>query len=194
MIRNLNQMNFHEYGTVLTERPRGEKDLVSVDNSLVLDVSANVAQIYRVESDTWISSSRGKIVLSVSKDGKRFLHFGLDKPVCVNAGIFVSLNAIFGDGAISYTTKTPVEPVATRHHEDFAIPSQLQIEHMGSTWLITGTWLERLIMNINFDDYESRNYFDLQLRKCGLFKRLEDMGIQDGDVVDIYDMQFEYQR
>ena len=73
-------------------------------------------------------------------------------------------------------------------------PSQLQIEHMGSTWLITGTWLERLIMNINFDDYESRNYFDLQLRKCGLFARLEEMGIQDGDTVDIYDFVFEYQR
>ena len=73
-------------------------------------------------------------------------------------------------------------------------PSQLEIEHYGSTWMVTGTWLERLIYNINFDDYESRNYFDLMLRKCGLFARLEEMGIQDGDVVDIYDMQFEYQR
>ena len=73
-------------------------------------------------------------------------------------------------------------------------PKELEIEHLGNTWLVTGTWLERLIYNINFDDYESRNYFDLQLRKCGLFARLEEMGIQDGDVVDIYDMQFEYQR
>ena len=73
-------------------------------------------------------------------------------------------------------------------------PAELEIEHLGSTWVVTGTWLERLLYNINFDDYESRNYFDLQLRKCGLFARLEEMGIQDGDVVDIYDMQFEYQR
>ena len=73
-------------------------------------------------------------------------------------------------------------------------PKDLLIEHLGSTWVITGTWLERLIMDINFDDYESRNYFDLQLRKCGLFTRLEEMGIQDGDVVDIYDFEFEYQR
>ena len=73
-------------------------------------------------------------------------------------------------------------------------PKDLLIEHLGSTWLITGAWLERLIMDINFDDYESRNYFDLQLRKCGLFDRLEEMGIQDGDVVDIYDFEFEYQR
>ena len=73
-------------------------------------------------------------------------------------------------------------------------PNALQIEHLGSTWLITGAWLERLIMNINFDDYESRNYFDTQLRKCGLFARLEEMGIEDGDTVDIYDFVFEYQR
>ena len=73
-------------------------------------------------------------------------------------------------------------------------PDDLEIEHLGSTWVITGAWLERLIMDINFDDYESRNYFDLQLRKCGLFTRLEEMGIQDGDVVDIYDFEFEYQR
>ena len=73
-------------------------------------------------------------------------------------------------------------------------PTALEIEHYGSTWLVTGTWLERLVQNINFDDYESRNYFDQQLRKVGLFKRLEDMGINDGDTVDIYDIEFEYQR
>ena len=73
-------------------------------------------------------------------------------------------------------------------------PTELEIEHLGNTWVVTGTWLERLLYNINFDDYESRNYFDMQLRKCGLFARLEEMGIQDGDVVDLYDMQFEYQR
>jgi len=73
-------------------------------------------------------------------------------------------------------------------------PQALEIEHLGSTWVVSGLWLERLIQNINFDDYESRNYFDLQLRKCGLFARLEEMGIEDGHVVNIYDIEFEYQR
>ncbi|MDD6678539.1 MAG: GTPase ObgE [Firmicutes bacterium] len=82
-----------------------------------------------------------------------------------------------------------VEPVA-----EAGDPSELEIDHLGSTWLVTGLWLERLIRDVNFDDYESRNYFDRQLRRCGLFARLEEMGIQDGDVVDIYDFQFEYQR
>jgi len=89
---------------------------------------------------------------------------------------------------------TIYEPEYVEVIEAAGDPEALEIEHYGSTWLITGTWLERLIMNINFDDYESRNYFDVQLHKCGLFKRLEEMGIQDGDTVDIYDFQFEYQR
>ena len=75
-----------------------------------------------------------------------------------------------------------------------ADPSAFEVEHYGNTWLVTGAWLERLVQNINFDDYESRNHFDMQLRRVGLFQRLEDMGIQDGDTVDIYDIEFEYQR
>ena len=89
---------------------------------------------------------------------------------------------------------TIYEPEYVEVIETPSDPDALEIEHYGNTWLVTGTWLERLVMNINFDDYESRNYFDLQLRKCGLFKRLEDMGIEDGDTVDIYDFEFEYQR
>ena len=92
------------------------------------------------------------------------------------------------------TTSSKGSSITCRSSTSPADPKDLEIEHYGSTWLITGTWLERLIMNINFDDYESRNYFDVQLHKCGLFKRLEEMGIQDGDTVDIYDFQFEYQR
>jgi len=75
-----------------------------------------------------------------------------------------------------------------------ADPMAFEIEHLGSTWMITGEWLSRLVENINFDDYESRNHFDMLLRKAGLFARLEELGIQDGDTVDIYDLEFEYQR
>ena len=32
------------------------------------------------------------------------------------------------------------------------------------------------------------------LRQSGLFDRLEEMGIQDGDIVSMYDLEFEYQR
>ncbi|MBR6376193.1 MAG: Obg family GTPase CgtA, partial [Oscillospiraceae bacterium] len=71
---------------------------------------------------------------------------------------------------------------------------ELNIQHYGDTWVVSSQWLARLINDINFADYESRNYFDRQLRKSGLFDRLEELGIQDGDTVSIYDFEFDYER
>ena len=72
--------------------------------------------------------------------------------------------------------------------------SDLSIEHMDDLWIVSGKWLQQLIGDINFADYESRMYFDRQLRKSGLFERLEEMGIEDGDTVSIYDFEFDYER
>lgn len=89
---------------------------------------------------------------------------------------------------------TIYEPEYVEEIGDPGDPMDVTIEHLGSTWVLTGVWLERLTNNINFDDYESRNHFDMLLRKNGIFERLESMGIQDGDTVDIYDIEFDYLR
>ena len=59
----------------------------------------------------------------------------------------------------------------------------LEIHEEDHVWTVEGKWLERLIANVNFGDYESRMFFDKQLRECGLFERMEEMGVQDGDLV-----------
>ena len=82
-----------------------------------------------------------------------------------------------------------VKPLAEAGEAD-----DLKIEQFGDTWVISGKWLQQLINDINFGDYESRMYFDRQLRKSGLFERLEEMGIEDGDTVSIYDFEFDYER
>ena len=46
---------------------------------------------------------------------------------------------------------------------------------------------------VNFSDYESRMYFDRILREAGVFERMEQMGVQNGDTVSMYDLMFEYQ-
>ena len=48
--------------------------------------------------------------------------------------------------------------------------------------------------NINFSDYESRMYFDRVLRDRGIFSRLEELGVQEGDTVDVCGAQFEYRH
>ncbi len=76
---------------------------------------------------------------------------------------------------------------------DASSPLDIQRADDG-TWLVEGPWLQRLMANVNFADYESRMWFDKTLRQSGLFQQLEDMGIQDGDTVSMYDFEFEYQR
>ena len=68
----------------------------------------------------------------------------------------------------------------------------VEIRHIDDFWIVEGAWLQRLIAGINFSDYESRMYFDRALRESGIFQRLEDMGVQEGDTVSMYDLDFEY--
>ena len=92
-------------------------------------------------------------------------------------------------------------PPVTIYEPDYVAPlaeagrvEDLRIEHIDDTWIISGPWMERLMADTNFADYESRMHFDRQLRQCGLFDRLEEMGIEDGDTVSIFDWEFEYER
>ena len=92
-------------------------------------------------------------------------------------------------------------PPVTIYEPEYVVPmvqtgdyGEFDIQHEGHVWVVSGMWIERMVGNINFDDYESRNYFDQLLRKSGLFAKLEEMGIEDGDVVSIDDLEFEYQR
>ena len=59
---------------------------------------------------------------------------------------------------------------------------------------MSGPWLERLMMNVNAGDYESRMWLDKILREAGVFRRLEEMGIEDGDTVSLDGYEFEYRR
>ena len=71
---------------------------------------------------------------------------------------------------------------------------EVEIRQFDDTWVVEAPWLQRLMANVNFGDYESRNWFDQKLRQSGLFDKLESMGIKDGDIVSLYDLEFEYQR
>lgn len=75
---------------------------------------------------------------------------------------------------------------------DASEPLKITVED--NTYIVEGKWLERLMSNINFGDYESRMFFDKMLRENGVFQQLEDLGIKDGDIVSMYELEFEYQH
>ena len=89
---------------------------------------------------------------------------------------------------------TVYEPTYVERPPEVDTSAPLNIIHEDDTWIVEGPWLQRLMANVNFGDYESRNWFDKMLRQSGLFDRLEEMGIKDGDIVSLYNLEFEYQR
>ncbi len=70
---------------------------------------------------------------------------------------------------------------------------ELEIEECDGVWYVEGPWLKKLVATINFTDYESRMYFDRTLREASVFDRMEALGVQDGDAVSMYGLEFEYQ-
>ncbi|MBQ1768182.1 MAG: Obg family GTPase CgtA, partial [Oscillospiraceae bacterium] len=68
------------------------------------------------------------------------------------------------------------------------------IESDEGYWTVDGGWVDMLVQNTNFTDYESRMHFDRVMRSRGLFDKLEEMGIAEGDTVNVCGLEFEYKR
>ena len=78
---------------------------------------------------------------------------------------------------------------------DTAAPEERDIQITrgdDAVFYVTGKWVEKVVSSVNFDEYESRMYFERTLRKAGVFDMLEARGIQEKDTVDVLGIQFEY--
>ena len=59
-------------------------------------------------------------------------------------------------------------------------------------YYVEGEWLYNFMGQINFSDYESLNFFQRVLSKNGVFDKLREAGIEEGDTVNIYDFEFDF--
>lgn len=66
------------------------------------------------------------------------------------------------------------------------------IRRENNTFFVEGDWIYNLMGRINFDDYESLNYFQRVLQTAGVFAMLEERGCHDGDTVSIYGFEFDF--
>ena len=61
-------------------------------------------------------------------------------------------------------------------------------------YFVEADWLLDILRTANMDDYSSLQYFQNVLRTSGIIDKLEEMGIEEGDTVSIFDFEFEYLR
>lgn len=81
-----------------------------------------------------------------------------------------------------------VEPQPTVEPGDHSIT----LRREGNVWYVEADWLYNLVGSVNFEDRESLRYFDRVLRTSGVFDRMREGGVRDGDSVNMYDFEFDF--
>ncbi len=57
---------------------------------------------------------------------------------------------------------------------------------------IQAEWLLKILQRCDLDDYESLQYFQRVLNTSGIIDALREKGINEGDTVEIYDLEFDF--
>ena len=71
-------------------------------------------------------------------------------------------------------------------------PFEIHIDN--GVYVVEGNWLRMVLGSTNITNFESLQYFQRALKKKGVISALEEMGIQEGDTVRIYDTEFDYSK
>lgn len=69
-----------------------------------------------------------------------------------------------------------------------------KVEKVDGVYIVDAEWLAPILSTVNMEDYESLQYFQRVLRSSGIIDELERQGIQDDDLVSIFDFEFNYVR
>ena len=69
---------------------------------------------------------------------------------------------------------------------------ETEVYKKNDKYFVEGEWLYNFMGQINFNDYESLNFFQRVLEKNHVFDRLRELGVEEGDTVNIYDFEFDF--
>ncbi|MBR2087799.1 MAG: GTPase ObgE [Oscillospiraceae bacterium] len=69
---------------------------------------------------------------------------------------------------------------------------EFEVEVEDGVYYVDAVWLEPILRTVNMEDYSSLQYFQRVLRSSGIIDKLEEMGIEEGDTVNIYGFEFDF--
>ena len=76
-------------------------------------------------------------------------------------------------------------------HKVVEKPYEVFIDDEG-VFNVVGPFVERLLKSTNPNDYESMQYFQRALKSSGIIAELENQGINEGDLVRLFEVEFEF--
>ena len=88
-----------------------------------------------------------------------------------------------------------------KQYEQESIPAEIfektddksfSIRVEDNVYFVEAPWLLKILQRCDLDDYESLQYFQRVLLSSGIIDALHEKGINEGDTVSIYDLEFDF--
>ena len=125
---------------------------------------------------------------------KKVNELGYDKVFKISAATNEGVSDLMKEAA-RLLSEIPVKDLEIDETEKF-MPEEkkftYEINVEDGVYVITGTFVDRLLLAVNVNDPDSLRYFHKVLRNKGIFDELVSMGIEDGDYVRLNDFEFEF--
>ncbi|WP_322183421.1 GTPase ObgE [Neglectibacter caecimuris] len=88
---------------------------------------------------------------------------------------------------LRYEAEPPVlEPVEALSR------GKVEITCEDGVYFVKAPWLLKIMNTVNFDETDSLQYFQRVLIQTGVIDALREAGVQEGDTVDLYDLEFDF--
>ena len=85
------------------------------------------------------------------------------------------------------------QPLTQEELDDKLLSKQkFNITIENGIYYVEADWLWDVLRSCNMEDYSSLQYFQRVLRSSGIIDKLEEMGIEEGDTVNIFDFEFDF--
>jgi GTP-binding protein len=78
--------------------------------------------------------------------------------------------------------------------DDVSLPFEVTYDEAEDEYVVEGPRIERMLGYTNLESEKGFQFFQDFLKKNGILKQLEDLGIQDGDTVRLYGLSFDYYK
>ena len=69
---------------------------------------------------------------------------------------------------------------------------KISISIDNGVYVVNSLWAERLLNSVNFEDYDSMQYFQKSLVDSGIIDKLREAGADEGSTVRISDTEFDF--
>ena len=174
------------YNPELAKRPQ-----IIAANKTDMPSSEDNLRVFREKFEAWLSDQGESVQEGLALGAWRI--FEICAPIAHGTEELMRYVGSVLDKMPLPEMEVPTEEHVVYSVEEDETPYSVAVTEDG-VYEVTGRWIKSVVDSTNLYDTESAQYFQRLIRKKGLVDELERLGIQDGDLVRIYETEFEYYK